>query len=621
MSIRNGDIAAVFDEIADLLELQQANPFRVRAYRTAARTLDAWPEQMADWAAQGRDFDDLPGVGKDLAGKIAEVLQRGSCEPLDRLRASFPRGITALLQVPGLGPKRVHALYHELGVRSPRELLDAARAGRIRELAGFGATSERRIVEAAAGHLQRSTRWPIGHVMAEVEALLLHLRAAPGVSDAVAAGSFRRRRDTVGDIDLLVVAAPGHAVADRLQAFDRVQRVLSHGPTRASVVLGNGLQVDLRVVRPASFGAALVYFTGSKPHNIALRRIAQARKLKINEYGVYRGRTRIAGDTEASVYAAIGLPYIPPELREDHGEIDAARRHALPRLIERADLRGDLHAHTDASDGLETLQQMAIAARDAGLEYLAITDHSRRLTVAHGLDAARLGAQGDAIDRLNATLRGIVVLKGIEVDILDDGQLDLPDAVLARLDLVVGAVHSAFDLPRAKQTARVLRAMDHPHFSILAHPNGRLFGTRGPCDLDMERIIRHARERGCSLELNSQPDRLDLFDLQCRQARDAGVPVVVASDARRGADFRHLQFGIDQARRGWLEPRDVLNTLPLAELRRRLAATMGAARGATPGDDHDEPPPRGQDPVVPGGHPRGTQRAPRPPTSQRIGGR
>jgi DNA polymerase (family 10) len=575
--VRNAQVAAVFDEIADLLELQQANPFRVRAYRNAARTLLAWPEEMAAWTVQGRDFDELPGIGKDLAGKIAEILKHGSCDQLDRLRARFPRGITELLQIPGLGPKRVHTLYHELGVRSPSQLLNAAREGRIREIPGFGAVSERRIAEAVAGHLARATRWPLARVMADVEALLRHLRAAPGVSEAVAAGSFRRRRDTVGDIDILVAAAPGRALAEHLQAFARVERVLAHGPTRASVVLNNGLQVDLRVVRPASYGAALVYFTGSKAHNIALRRIARARRLKINEYGVYRAGERIAGDSEASVYAAIGLPFIAPELREDHGEIEAAQQHALPRLIELGHLRGDLHAHTDASDGLETLEQMAQAARGAGLEYLAITDHSRSLKIAHGLDPKRLETQIDAIDRLNAKLRGVVLLKGVEVDILEDGRLDLPDATLARLDLVVGAVHSAFGLSRSKQTARVLRAMDHRHFSILAHPNGRLFGTRGPCDLDMERIIRHARERGCCLELNAQPDRLDLFDLQCRQARDAGVPVVISSDAHRGADFRWLQFGIDQARRGWLTPGDVLNTLPLRQLRKRLAATMHRA--------------------------------------------
>ena len=344
--------------------------------------------------------------------------------------------------------------------------------------------------------------------------------------------------------------------------------------TRASVVLRDGLQVDLRVVRPASFGAALVYFTGSKAHNIALRRLGQERGLKINEYGVYRGTRRVAGQTEASVYAALDLPPIPPELRENRGEIEAAREDRLPRLIERDDLRGDLHAHTDASDGQEPMARMAEAARAAGLHYLAITDHSRSLHVAHGLDVRRLRQQMEAIDRLNERLRGIVLLKGIEVDILADGKLDLPDSVLGELDLVVGAVHSAFDLPPAKQTERMLRAMDHPNFSILAHPNGRLLGTRDAYAFDFERVLRHAKERGCFLELNAQPERLDLFDTQCRQAKEAGVLVAICSDAHRGEDERWLALGIGQARRGWLEAGDVLNTLPLAALRKKLAGTM-----------------------------------------------
>lgn len=575
MSMDNAGIAAAFEEIADLLELQQANPFRVRAYRNAARTLAAWPEEMSAWAAQGRDFDDLPSVGKDLAGKIAELLQRGTCDQLERLRASFPRGITHLLQIPGLGPRRVHTLYHELGVRTPQELLDAARSGRIHGIPGFGTTSERRIAETVAGYLDHSRRWPLAHVDTDVEAVLAHLRAGAGVTEVVAAGSYRRRRDTVGDIDVLVALSHGSDPCRRLVEFDRVKQVLAQGRTKASVVLRDGLQVDLRVVRPDSLGAALVYFTGSKPHNIALRRIAQARGLKINEYGVYRGGQRIAGRTEASVYATVGLPWIPPELREDHGEIEAARQHALPTLVERKDLRGDLHAHTEAGDGTESLEAMAAAARDAGLDYLAITDRWRRAKVDHGPGAKGLLAQMDAIDRLNERLRGIVLLKGVEVDILDDGRLDLPDDLLGRLDLVIGAVHDAFDLSRAKQTARLQRAMDHPHFSILAHPNGRLFGTREGCELDMDRLVRHAAERGCFLELDAQPDRLDLFDVQCRLARDAGVAVAIGSDARRADDFRWLPLGVDQARRGWLEKDDVLNTLPLARLRRRLAATMG----------------------------------------------
>ncbi len=576
MTRSNADIAAIFEEIADLLELQQANAFRVRAYRNAARTVSTWPREMAELVARGGNLDDLPGIGKDLAGKIGEILARGSCDQLDRLRATSPPGITDLLHISGLGPKRVHALYHELGIHTPTQLLSAAREGRIRALPGFGVASERRIAEAVAGHLERARRWPLARVTAHVDALLAYLRAAPGVSRVVVAGSFRRRRDTVGDLDILIVARAAASLSGYLTAFEQVADVLSQGPTRTSVVLKDGLQVDFRVVGGTSFGAAMVYFTGSRAHNLALRRIAQARKLKINEYGVYRDGKRIAGNTEASVYASIGLPGIPPELRENRGEIEAARDGKLPKLIKRKDLRGDLHAHTTASDGREGLEQMALAARAAGLSYLAITDHSHSLGIAHGLDEKRLTAHIEAIDRLNEKLDGIVLLKGIEVDILADGRLDLPDAVLARLDLVVGAVHSRLDLPREQQTARILRAMDRPHFSILAHPNGRLFGTRGPCELDMDRIIRHAHERGCFLELNCQPDRLDMFDFQCRLASNAGVMIAISSDAHHGSDFRWLPLGVDQARRGWLEAGDVLNALPLPQLRKRLASTMGA---------------------------------------------
>ncbi len=574
MVTRNADIAAAFDEIADLLELQQANPFRIRAYRNAARTLLAWPEEMSRRIEREAPLSDLPGIGEDLAGKIEEMLATGHLAALERLREAFPPGITALLQVPGLGPRRVQTLYHELGTYLPEQVLEAARAGRIQKIPGFGPTSERRIVEAIAGHLQRSTRWPLARVAPEIDALLAHLRALTGVVTAGPAGSYRRCRDTVGDVDLLAAAGSGRSAIEGLCRFDGVARVLSRGTTRASVVLRDGLQVDLRVVRPASFGAALVYFTGSKAHNIALRRLGQERGLKINEYGVYRGDRRIAGQTEASVYAALDLPPIPPELRENQGEIEAAREHRLPRLIERGDLRGDLHAHTDASDGQEPMARMAEAARAAGLHYLAITDHSRSLHVAHGLDSRRLHKQMDEIDRLNDRLRGIVLLKGIEVDILADGRLDLPDSLLGQLDLVVGAVHSAFDLPPARQTERLLRAMDHPNFSILAHPNGRLLGTRGPYAFDFERVLRHAKERGCFLELNAQPERLDLFDTQCRQAKDAGVLVAISSDAHRGEDERWLALGIGQARRGWLEAGDVLNALPLAALRKQLSGTM-----------------------------------------------
>ena len=411
---------------------------------------------------RGDDLTQLPGIGDDLAGKMREIVDTGSCRALRKLQAELPPAITELLHVPGLGPKRVRMLWHELEVQTPEQVARAARDGRIRELPGFGARTEANILQAVEAHLSKARRIKLATAAQYAASLTAWLSATRGVSRVELAGSYRRCRETVGDLDILVIAAAESPVMARFVAYDEVAEVLSQGPTRASLVLKSGLQVDLRVVGEASYGAALCYFTGSKAHNIALRRLAQERGLKLNEYGVFRGRERVAGADEESVYAALGLPFIAPELREDRGEIAAARAGRLPQLVQLADLRGDLHAHTTATDGHHTLEQMALAAKALGLSYLAITEHSRRLAMAHGLDPRRLAEQCDEIDRLNQKLEGIVLLKGIEVDILEDGSLDLPDASLARLDLVIGAVHSRFDLRRARQTERILRAMDNP---------------------------------------------------------------------------------------------------------------------------------------------------------------
>ncbi len=574
MPIHNADIAAIFEEIADLLEIQGANPFRVRAYRNAARTVGEFGRDLAALLARGQALPKIPGIGPDLARKIHEIASTGKSSFLERLHKELPETITELLHIPGLGPKKVKALYDQLKVDSLADLRAAAEAGRIRELPGFGEKTERHILEALAVRTDTARRFKRPVAAQYAEALAAAMRAVPGVTRVEIAGSYRRCRETVGDIDLLVTAPDSAPVMARFTGYDEVAEVLSQGDTRASVVLRCGLQVDLRVVPESSYGAALAYFTGSKAHNITLRKRAQARGLKLNEYGVFRGETSIAGATEESVYAALGLPWIPPELREDRGEVEWAERGPLPTLITRADLRGDLHCHTKASDGANTLREMAEAARSRGLEYLAITEHSQRLRMVHGLDSARLLKQMDEIDRLNAELSGIVLFKGIEVDILEDGRLDLPDEVLGRLDLVIGAVHSQFDLPPAKQTARLLKAMDHPHFTILAHPTTRELDKRPPLEADWLRIIRHARERGCYLELDSQPDRLDLLDTWCRVAKEEGVLVAINSDAHSVHDFDDLVWGIGQARRGWLTREDVLNTRPLAELRPMLARTM-----------------------------------------------
>jgi DNA polymerase (family 10) len=571
MSVHNADIARVFGQIADLLEIEGANPFRVRAYRNAARELEMLGMPAADMLARGEDLRELPGIGDDLAAKITEIVATGSCKALEKLRHELPPTITQLLEIPRLGPKRVRALYERLGVKTLAQLAEAARSGRIRALDGFGPKTEEAILEALAVHAATPARIERAIAAQYAEPLRELLARVAGVQQAVIAGSLRRARETVGDIDILVSASAAGPVMERFVHYDEVSEVLAHGDTRSTVMLKCGLQVDLRVVAPQSHGAALLYFTGSKAHNIALRRIAQARGLKLSEYGVFRGNRRSAGATEESVYRALGMPWIAPELRENRGELEAARAGRLPRLIERADLRGDLHVHTRASDGHDTLRAMAGAARVAGLEYIAITEHSRRLAVAHGLDPERLRRQMAEIDALNAELKGITVLKGIEVDILEDGRLDLPDEVLADCDLVVGAVHSAFELPRAKQTRRILRALENPYLSILAHPTNRVIGTRAACDIDMLRVVRQARAGGCFLELNAHPDRLDLLDTHCRLARDEGVLVAIGSDAHGVRDYANLDWGIGQARRGWLGAEDVLNTRPLAQLRKLLA--------------------------------------------------
>jgi DNA polymerase (family X) len=590
MPIVNADVAAVFSRIADLLEVQGANPFRIRAYRNAARNVGELGSSVEAMLARGEDLDALPGIGPDLAGKIEEIVATGTCKQLQLLLQQVPPALTELLAIPRLGPQRVRALHHELGIETLQELLAAARDGRIGQVKGFGPRMEQQILEAATSRLAQERRFKLPVALQVADALLSELKSVPGVRQAVGAGSLRRMRETVGDLDLLVTAARGSPVMDRFTGSPDVQTVLSKGSTRSSVMLRNGLQVDLRGVPPASFGAAWLYFTGSKAHNIALRRLAQEGGLKLNEYGLFRGDESIAGETETAVYRALGLPFIEPELREDRGEIEAARGHRLPRLVRLADLRGDLHSHTRDSDGHDTLEAMALAARARGWQYLAVTEHSKRLAMARGLDADRLARQMDRIDELNARLDRIVLLKGVEVDILEDGALDLPDAVLRRLDLVVGAIHHRFDLPRDRQTDRLLRAMDHPHFSILAHPSGRLIDERPPCDIDLPRVIRHARERGCFVELNAHPARLDLTDLACRLARDEGVLVSVNSDAHSTLEFDNLALGIGQARRGWLRAGDVLNTRSLEALRPLLEMTMGrpAGRHEPAGKAHPE---------------------------------
>jgi len=573
MPIHNHDIAVLFEKVADLLEIEGANPFRVRAYRNAARVAEDLTLSLADLVVRGDDLTRLPGVGQDLAAKIREIVQTGDLGLLKELEARTPPALALLLNVPGLGPKRVRLLHEKLGIITTVDLQAAAQAGKIRELKGFGPKIEELVLDGLARLDTAGQRYQLVTVEPVADSLVRRLKAVPGVSEAVAAGSYRRRKETVGDLDLLVTCQEPERVMQAFVTYEDVRQVLAHGETKSAVVLRHGLQVDLRVVPRESYGAALHYFTGSKAHNIAIRHLGLQRGLKVNEYGVFRGEDRVAGATETEVFAAVGLPFIEPELREDWGEIEAAQQGRLPRLITLKDIRGDLHSHTTATDGRHGLEEMAEAAQARGYQYLAITNHSKRVSMVHGHDARNLAAEIAEIDRLNAKLTGFLLLKAIEVDILEDGSLDLPDDILRELDLTVAAVHYKFNLSREAQTRRIIRAMDNPHFNILAHPSGRLIHRRDPYEVDMERLMRAAKERGCYMELDAQPDRLDLIDIHCKLAKDLGVKVATSTDSHSIADLGLMRWGIGQARRGWLEPADVLNTRPWPELKKLLQRT------------------------------------------------
>jgi len=564
--VQNAEIAAMFDQAADLLEIQGENQFRVRAYRRAARVVEGLPRGIKAMLAAQEDLSELPGIGKDLAGKIADIVKTGHFKLLEQLKKKLPGQLGDMAALPGLGPKRIKLLYDRLKVRTLEDLRRAIRAGRLRELKGFGPVIETKLL-GALEKPRAEKRFKLSVAEAEAEALMAHLHDEGRV---VVAGSYRRRRDTVGDLDVLVTAKKGAAVGDRLVGYENVAQVLAHGPTRTTVVLRSGLQVDVRVVPERSYGAALMYFTGSKAHNIALRALANERGWKLNEYGLFSGKRRISGASEEEVYGKLGLAFVPPELREDRGEIALARKNALPRLITLADIRGDLHVHSNWTDGTVDIEGMARAAKARGYQYMALTDHSRRVAMAHGLDPARLNRQIREVEKINDTLDGFTILKGIEVDILEDGRLDLPDTSLAKLDVVVASVHSYFDLSRQAQTSRIIKAMQNRHVSIIGHPTGRLIGEREPYDIDMDRVTTAAREIGCALEINAEPDRLDLNDIHIHAAKTKGVRLAISTDAHSINALACMRFGIDQARRGWLTADDVVNTRPLAELRKLL---------------------------------------------------
>jgi DNA polymerase (family 10) len=578
MTMKNQQIATIFNEIAELLELKGGNSFRIRAYRRAAQNLDGLAQDVAMLTED--ELKDIPGIGKDLAGKVREYVETGAIAKHEELKKDIPAGVLELLRVPGLGPKKAKLFYDRLKITSAEALKAAITEGRLAGLSGIQKKTEENILRGIAALKKGSERTPLGRALPLAEEIVRRLKNAAPVGRIEVAGSIRRRRETVRDIDILVTSARPQEVMEVFVHLPHVNRVLAHGETKSSMVTDEGIQVDLRVVDEDSFGAALQYFTGSKEHNIRLREMAVKAGLKINEYGVFKGVAgkKIGGKTEEDIYRALGLAWVPPELREDRGEIDLARENRLPDLVTLDDIKGDLHVHTKWSDGSHDLGTIINAARKQGYSYIAITDHTKGLGVAHGLDAKRLAEQGREIDAANRRLSGFRVLKGTEIDIRADGRLDLPERALSSLDIVVASIHSGFNQPREQMTKRLLAAIRNPRVSIIAHPTGRLLGEREPYAVDMAAVLREAARCGVAMEVNAYPLRLDLNDIHVRMAKDLGVPLVISTDTHVMTQLDQMAYGVAVARRGWAERGDVLNTLPVEKLLLRIRPGRKSAR-------------------------------------------
>lgn len=568
--MKNEQIAECFDLLADLLEIQGANPFRVRAYRNASRTIGSTAASLEELCDSGADLTELPGIGKDLAAQIHEIVTTGQHHQLEELKTQIPAGVLDMLRIPGIGPKKAAIFFNQLHLTSLADLKAAAESGRLSQVKGFGQKTEAAILANIQKASEAAQRISIADAQAATELIVADLLQVPGVTQASAAGSCRRRRETCGDLDVLVAGSDPQPAMDALAAHPLVESVLQRGDTKQRVRLRTGVELDLRVVPEESFGAALQYFTGSKEHNVVIRGLAKEQGLKVNEYGVFRGDQQIAGRTEADVYAALGLPCFPPELRENRLEFALAAAGPLPELVTLDDIRGDLHMHTTASDGMATIEEMATAAKHRGLKYIAITDHSKRVSMANGLDAARLREHWQEIRRIREHLHGIEILCGIECDILEDATLDLPDDVLEEADWVIAVLHYGLKQPRTQIMKRLLCAVQNPHVDIIGHPTGRLIGRRDGADVNMTELLQAAADYGVMLEINAHPSRLDLADVHAAAAKDLGIPIVISTDAHSVNGFDVMKFGVDQARRAGLTPQDVANTRTLAQFRRLL---------------------------------------------------
>jgi len=566
--MKNTAIAKVFQDMADLLELKGENVFKIRAYQRAARTIEHLPKEIEIMLQEGEDLQTIPGIGEAIAKKTIELVNTGKLHVYEELKSQFPEGITTLLEIPGIGPKTANRLSTELGVKSVDDLEQAIKDGRVAGLFRLGGKTADNILQQIQAMRRKDQRIPIGEALPVVDEVLGALRPLPGVKNLTAAGSLRRFRETVGDIDLMGTADNPEEVINAFVNLPQIREVLAKGPTKASVILPGGLQADLRMVEHDSFGSLLQYFTGSKQHNITLRTREQKKGLKLSEYGITDVKTdkleKFA--TEEAFYRRLGLQYIPPEIREDHGEIDLAEQGKVPKLVELSDIKGDIHVHTDWSDGRDSIEDMAKAAKSLGYQYLAITDHSAGRGIAHGLSEERLKKQIEEVKRLNEQLKGIRIFTGTEVDIRADGSIDLPDKLLVDLDVVVAAIHSAMNQSQEQITRRILGAIENPHIDAIAHPTCRLLGEREPVAVDMEAVFRAAIKYNKALEINAMPSRLDLKDIHIYRARELGVKLIMGTDSHSTAHLGFMRFGIGIARRGWCQPKDILNTKPTKEM-------------------------------------------------------
>lgn len=568
--MKNQEIAKVFNDIADILEIKGDNPFRIRAYRRAAQNIDGFAGDIAETPEE--ELRKIPGIGHDLAGKIKEYVTTDHLEFYEELKKQIPHSLVEMLSVPSLGPKTVKMLFEKLKINNIDKLEQLAKKGELKGLPGIQAKTEENILKGIAMVRRRTDRFPIGRVLSIAEDILQKLKDAAPVKEIALAGSLRRWKDTIKDIDMLATSRDPKKVMNVFTRLPHVKEVLMKGPTKSSIIARENIQVDLRVVEEDSFGAAMAYFTGSKAHNIRLREMAVKKGLKINEYGVFDIKTnkKIGGKNEADIYKALGLLFIPPELREDTGEIEAAFERKLPELFELSDIKGDLHVHTKYSDGSHDIEELVDEARKRGYKYIAITDHSKGLGVARGMSIEKLLEQNKKIEAVNKRLKNFFLLSGVEMDIRSDGTMDYPDEVLKKLDIVIASIHSGFRQSKEQLTKRLVSAMKNPFVSIIAHPTGRLIGERDAYDVDIDEVLKTAKDTGAAIEVNAYPLRLDLSDIYIRKAKGMGIPLAISTDAHVAYQFDFMRYGVGIARRGWLEKKDVLNTYPYKALLKRL---------------------------------------------------